>query len=177
MTERRTVYLIGASAPPVFQYAEACRLLEAQGWQPCVVLTPTAATWVPLDELSRLTGFPVRVTPRMPGDSDPFPRRTLCSPHRSRSTRSTSGQPALPTTSLGLLCELMGAPDVSVLAASCVKTELRRHPAYGVSLNALRTAGVCLIDQERVVGRGPDGQAVFDWKVIISDLTYGYRPT
>jgi hypothetical protein len=37
------LYIIGASAPPVRQLDQACKHAIECGWQPHVILTPTAA--------------------------------------------------------------------------------------------------------------------------------------
>ena len=93
------LYIIGASAPPVRQLDQACKHAIEGGWQPHVILTPTAAEWVDLDAIRAITGTPIRVNPRLPHEQDPFPRPTPCSPRPSRSTRSTSGPPASVTPS------------------------------------------------------------------------------
>ena len=76
LTDGKTIYMIGAAAPPVLQMAEACQALAREGWKPYVILTPSAATWVPVNEIAAVTGSPVRVHPRLPGEQDPFPRLT-----------------------------------------------------------------------------------------------------
>lgn len=50
----------------------------ARGWRVAVSLTPEAGRWLDaIGEIARieaLTGFPVRVTSRMPGEPSPHPR-------------------------------------------------------------------------------------------------------
>lgn len=47
------------------------------GWSVAIIASPTAATWLAdLDELEQLevvTGYQVRVQPRMPGETSPHP--------------------------------------------------------------------------------------------------------
>lgn len=58
----RTLYLFGSAAPPVFDVADVVERAQAAGWDVCLGLTPTAASWLggSLDGLAALTGHPVR---------------------------------------------------------------------------------------------------------------------
>jgi phosphopantothenoylcysteine decarboxylase len=67
------LYIIGASEPPVRQLDEPCRHAIEYGWRPHVILTPTAAEWGDLVAIRAITGTPIRVSPRLPHEQDPFP--------------------------------------------------------------------------------------------------------
>jgi Flavoprotein len=73
MTERRRVAYVGFSAPPVLQLAKCLELLRERGWDSYVTLSPTAATWVDVDHLAKVSGHRVRVAPRTPSEPDPLP--------------------------------------------------------------------------------------------------------
>ncbi|WP_411069527.1 hypothetical protein [Streptomyces sp. cmx-4-25] len=50
--------------------------MQADGWDVCLGLTPTAARWLAdsLDGLAALTGEPVRWDYRLPGQPDVWPK-------------------------------------------------------------------------------------------------------
>ncbi|MFO7193780.1 MAG: flavoprotein [Thermocrispum agreste] len=97
-------------------------------------------------------------------------RPTPCSPYRSRfnSLNKWAGGFA-DTVAVGVLCALLGA-GVPIVAAPCVKSALRRHPAYRESIERLARAGVRFVDPDAVTHRGSDGLAAFDWPTIIDEL-------
>ncbi len=170
MTGRPVLYMIGASAPPVRELADACQLAIAAGWQPYVTLTPTAADWVDLAELRAVTGQPVRVQPRRLGESDPFPPAdaVLAAPL----TFNTINKWACginDTVALGLLNELLSS-DPRIVAVPCVKDALRAHPAYARNVHLLEDAGVQFLG-DSIMTRGSDGLAAFDWPAIMQHLT------
>jgi phosphopantothenoylcysteine synthetase/decarboxylase len=162
--------MIGASAPPVRELASACRAAIDAGWQPYVTLTPTAADWVDLDELRTITRQPVRVQPRRPGESDPFPPAdaVLAAPL----TFNTINKWACginDTVALGLLNELLSSGP-TIVAVPCVKQALRVHPAYASNVRLLKTAGIQFLD-ESVATPGPDGLVTFDWPALVRQAT------
>jgi phosphopantothenoylcysteine synthetase/decarboxylase len=170
VTGRPVLYMIGASAPPVRQLADACRLASDAGWQPYVTLTPTAAEWVDLAELRTVTGQPVRVQPRRPGEGDPFPPAdaVLAAPL----TFNTINKWACginDTVALGLLNELLsGGP--AIVAVPCIKPALQAHPAYAANVHLLESAGVEFLN-ESITIRGSDGLVAFDWPTVIQHVT------
>lgn len=170
MTGGRTLYLIAAAAPPVRQLDEACALARERGWRPCVILTPTAASWVDLDALAAVTSQPVRVHPRRPEEQDPLPNAdaVLAAP-LTFNTINKWAAGISDTLALGVLNELL-VDGPAIVAAPCVKGALQAHPAYESSLDRLRAAGVVIIEQAGVVDRGPDGLARFDWPVVMRAL-------
>lgn len=170
MNDRPALYVIGASAPPVRQLADACRLAIDAGWQPYVTLTPTAADWVNLDELRTITGQPVRVQPRRPGESDPFPPAdaVLAAPL----TFNTINKWACginDTVALGLLNELLSS-GLTIVAVPCVKAALRAHPAYAANMKLLQAAGLQFLDHS-ILTHGGDGLAAFDWPAVLQEAT------
>lgn len=166
----RSLYIIGSGAPPVRQLDEACALAREQGWQPSVILTPTAATWVDLDVLATVTSQPVRVHPRRPEEQDPLPNAdaVLAAP-LTFNTINKWAAGISDTLALGLLNELL-IDGPAIVAAPCVKSALRTHPAYEPSLDRLRAAGVVMTEQASVVDRGHDGLARFDWPAVMRAL-------
>jgi len=170
VTGQPALYVIGASAPPVRQLANACRLALDAGWQPYVTLTPTAGEWVDLAELRTASGHPVRVHPRRPGESDLSPpaAAVLAAPL----TFNTINKWACginDTVALGLLNEVLSS-ETTIVAVPCVKPALQAHPAYAANVDLLEAAGVRFL-HDSIVTRGQDGLAVFDWRVVVQHLS------
>jgi phosphopantothenoylcysteine decarboxylase len=174
VSDRPVLYVIGTAAPPVRELAEPCRLVMAAGWQPYVTLTPTAADWVDVAGLARVTGHPVRVEPRRPGEADPLPPATavLAAP-LTFNTINKWASGISDTVALGLLNELLSAGP-TIVAAPCVKPVLRAHPAYEPSVRMLRSAGVQFVT-DAGEARGPDGLATFDWNRVVQHLSRATR--
>lgn len=170
MSEQRVVYLVAAAAPPVRQLAEPLGLLRESGWSACVVLTPTAASWVDVAALEADSGFPVRVHPRLPHEQDPLPPAdaVLAAPMTFNTINKVAGGIS-DTLAASLLNELLGV-GLPMVFAPCVKQSLRQHPAYKTNVALLDNCGVRFMDPEVTTSRGPDGLAVFNWKTIVSSL-------
>lgn len=129
--------MIATSAPPVLQLPTLIELLHGRGWSVCPVLSPTAADWVELRELEEATGSPVRTHSRGPGEADPMPQAdaVLAAPLTFNTINKWAGGIS-DTMAAGLLNELLGA-EIPIVAAPCVKSLLRSHPAYVASVAAL----------------------------------------
>lgn len=167
MTDPRVLYLIGTAAPPVRQLDEACRIAIDLDWDPCVILSPTAADWVDLDRLAEITAKPVRVHPRRPDEPDPLPPAdaVLAAP-LTFNTINKWAAGISDTVALGILNELLvGGPPI--VAVPWVKPTLRSHPAYEVNSRFLREAGVVFVDEDDIKSRGPEQVATFVWQVVL----------
>lgn len=170
MSLRPVVYLIASAAPPVRQLDEPLALLSEAGWSACVILTPTAATWIDPASLEAKTGFPVRVHPRLPDEQDSLPPAdaVLAAPITFNTFNKVAAGIS-DTLAASLLNELLGA-DVPMVFAPCVKPALRNHPAYQTSSSLLNTCGVQLLNPETITNRGYDNLAAFTWQKIVSAL-------
>jgi len=71
------------------------------------------------------------------------------------------------TLALGVLNELLGV-GLPIMGAPCVKTALRRHPAWARNIDTLREAGVRFLEQEAIVRRRSDGLTTFDWLAVVA---------
>ncbi|MFJ4907603.1 hypothetical protein ACIQCR_04740 [Streptomyces sp. NPDC093249] len=68
-----TLYLFSSAAPPVFDVARVIEEAQADGWDVCLGLIPTAARWL-ADSLDGLAGHPVRWDYHLPGQPDVWPK-------------------------------------------------------------------------------------------------------
>lgn len=167
MPTQRTLYIVGSAAPPVLELDEACRVAIDFGWDPCVILTPTAATWVDVDRLTAVTGKPVRVRQRMPDAADPFPPAdaVLAAPLTFNTVNKWAAG-INDTVALGILNErLVGGPPI--VAVPWVKSPLRDHPVYAPNIRLLEAAGVVFLKADDVTSSDADGAARFDWPAVL----------
>lgn len=170
MSGSSVAYVVASAAPPVRQLAEPLALLRETGWSACVILTPTAATWVDVDALQADSGFPVRVHPRLPDEQDPLPPAdaVLAAP-MTFNTLNKVAAGISDTLAASLLNELLGV-GLPMVFAPCVKHVLRQHPAYQSSVDRLNSCGVQLLDPDSITIRGADGLASFDWHAVASEF-------
>jgi hypothetical protein len=122
----------------------------ARGWRVGVTLTPTAATWLrPLQEIERmadLTGLPVRSTPRLP--TEPKPHPTVDCYVVAPASANTLAKLALglaDTQATTQVCEAIGN-SVPVVVFPRANSGHTGHPAWRKHVDALREAGVAVID-------------------------------
>lgn len=171
MTSTPVLYIIGSAAPPVRQLDEACRAAIDLGWDPCVILTPTAADWVDVDLLAQVTGKPVRVQQRRPDEPDPFPAAdaVLAAP-LTFNTINKWAAGINDNVALGVLNELLvGGPPIVVVP--CAKSPLRDHLAFAPNVRLLESAGVAFLNADALAFRGADGLARLDWSTILKLTT------
>lgn len=170
MTTSRIVYVIGTAAPPIFDWPTLFDLLHERDWKPHPVLSPIAASWCDLDELSKAAGVDVRVELRRPTESDPWPKAdaVLAAPLTFNTINKWAGGHN-DTLALGLLNELLGE-GLPIVAAPCVKAVLRRHPAYAASCKRLTKCGVTFLDQDDTVVCDVAGNANLDWNKVVMSL-------
>ncbi|WP_246281607.1 flavoprotein [Fodinicola acaciae] len=170
MSDAPVVYVIASAAPPVLDLQTLVALLHERGWRVCIILTPTAATWVNVPELEAATSSPVRVTPRLPQEQDPLPEASavLVAP----ATFNLINKWAVGISdnlALGLLNELLGV-GLPIVVAPCAKPALRSHPNYAGNLKLLSTAGARFVDSDAVSVRPDGGLLNFEWPAIVTEL-------
>ena len=69
------LYIVAGGAPLVARISGLITAARQRGWDPCLILTPTAASWL-ADEvpgLAELSGHPVRSAYKRPGEPDVLP--------------------------------------------------------------------------------------------------------
>lgn len=147
MTTQRTLYLFCSAAPPVFDVARVIEEAQADGWDVCLGLTPTAARWLEesLSGLATLTGRPVRWEYKRPGDPDVWPPADviLFVP----TTFNTINSWALGLTSnfvVGVVAEGIGK-GIPTVTMPCVNAAYVQHPQFEQSVATLREVGVTVL--------------------------------
>lgn len=161
-------YVVACAAPPVLRVGELVAALQGQWRQVCVLLTPTAASWLNPDSLEERVGCPVRVHSGMPGENGSLPRADdiIVAP-LTFNTLNKWAAGFSDTLALGVLCEALGF-GVPIVAAPCVKATLRKHPAYDRSVRLLSAHGVVFLEPDEITYRASDGLATFRWDHLLS---------
>ncbi|WP_120721212.1 flavoprotein [Streptomyces hundungensis] len=172
MTTQRTVYVFCSAAPPVFEVATVIEALQARGWDVCLGLTPTAASWLDdsLSGLATLTGHPVRSQYKRPEEPDVWPPADaiLFAPATFNSVNSW----ALGLTSnfvVGVVAEGVGK-RIPMVAMPCVNAAFVQHPQFEQSVAVLRESGVTVLYGEggfvpnQPGERRPEG---YPWRIAL----------
>ncbi len=144
-TPGNVLYLIACGAPPAGHLPELIKALQDDGWDVCLIATPSALHWFDQAELAALTGHPVRSDFRRPDEPEfqPLGNAVLVCPL----TFNTLNKWALginDTLALGLLNEAVGR-RVPTYAVPWVNDALAAHPAYDRHRFELDRGGVTLI--------------------------------
>ncbi|MFE0701210.1 flavoprotein [Streptomyces sp. NPDC058872] len=167
-----TLYLFASAAEPVFDIARVVEDAQADGWDVCLGLTPTAARWLAgsLDGLAALTGHPVRWDYKLPGEPDAWPEAgaILFAP----ATFNTVNQWALGITDkfvLGVVAEGIGK-GIPMVTMPCLNAAYAQHPQFEQSLGVLRGAGVSVLYGEDGFAPHRPGEgnpARFPWRLAL----------
>lgn len=124
--------------------------MQERGWRVAVTLTPTAATWLDatgdLKQIELVTGLPVRVKPRLPGEDSPHPKVDCYAVVPA--TSNTVGKLALglaDNQALTQVCEAIGLGVVPIVVFPRINAAHARQPSWDSHIAALKRAGVHLV--------------------------------
>lgn len=166
----RVLYLFASAAPPVFEIARVVEDAQAEGWDVCLGLTPTAAGWLheSLDGLAALTGNPVRWEYKKPGEPDAWPPADAIAfaPVTANSLNSW----ALGLTGVfvvGVVAEGIGK-RIPVVAMPCINSAYAQHPQIEPSIATLRAAGVTVLWGEGgFTPNEPGEKKTYPWRAVL----------
>ncbi|MGF1425097.1 flavoprotein [Kitasatospora sp. LaBMicrA B282] len=172
-TDDRVLYLLGSAAPPVLDLVPVIERAQADGWDVCLGLTPTAADWLTdsMSDLEQLTGHPIRHRHRRPGESDPWPPATVAL--LAPATFNTMNSWALGLTSswpVAFAAEAIGK-GIPLVTMPCVNQALCAHPQFESTIATLRGAGVTVLLGPGSFEPNPPGQgqpAAYPWLVALN---------
>lgn len=126
-----------------------------RGWRVAVTLTPTAATWLDatgdIEKIEQVTGLPVRVKPRLPGEESPHPKVDCYAVVPA--TSNTVGKLALglaDNQALTQVCEAIGGGTIPVVVFPRINAAHARQPSWSSHVDALARVGVHLVMGEDV---------------------------
>ncbi|MFE6806668.1 flavoprotein [Streptomyces sp. NPDC057681] len=168
-----TLYLFASAAPPAFDVARVIETAQADGWDVCLGLTPTAARCLDesLDGLAAMTGHPVRSEYKLPGQPDVWPEADviLFAPATFNSINSW----ALGITSslvVGVVAEGIGK-GIPTVMMPCVNAAYARHRQLDRSVTELREQGVTVLYGDGGFEPNPEGSGkpkAYPWDAALA---------
>jgi Flavoprotein len=164
--ERRPVHR-GQRGPAGRADSALIAAAQERGWDPCLILTPSAAQWLAgeVPGLAAQTGHPVRSSYKMPGDPDVLPPADAMAVVPTTFTTINKWAAGISDTlALGLINEAIGL-GLPIVTVPVVNDALAAHPAWAASIAALRRAGVTVLDLEPA----PE-PARFPWEQVLDAL-------
>jgi hypothetical protein len=173
LTASPVLYVIVCAAGPAGNVGVLVEQAQQEGWTVCMVATPNARPFLDVTALEQLTGRPVRVENRAPGEASPLPPADamLVAP-ATFNTINKWAAGVSDTLALGLINEAIGL-RIPVVAMPFVNSALAAHPAFMSSVQQLRRAGVEVIfgpgEPHPAGGGGPFADA-FAWHLGLAAL-------
>ncbi|MQA04330.1 MAG: flavoprotein [Streptosporangiales bacterium] len=174
----KTLYIVVTGAALTRRADAAVAAARDRDWQPAVIATPAAESWLPRTELEA-ANVPLLTDHRQPNDAKRLPSAdaVLLAP-ATFNTINKLATGIADNYAMSVLCEALSTRVRTVLVPF-VSTRLAGHPAWLASLAVLRYAGVTLVDPrtgatniEEPIQSGT-GDAVadqFDWNWPLSQL-------
>jgi len=160
----RVLYVIACGAPPARDVGELVRLAQRDGWDVCVLASPSGRKFTDVAALERLTGHPVRSEYKNPGEPDvlPPPDAIIVAP-ATVNTINKWGAGICDTLPLGILVEAIGK-RLPIAALPVTNPEHAAHPAFAENLARLRSWGVTVVPRTQPdEADGRAGQRAFPW--------------
>lgn len=172
------LYVIACGGRPAGDLPAFVAVAQADGWDVCVITTPSGLKFIDGERLADLTGHPVRADYKRPEEPDVLPPADafVVAP-ATFNTINKWAHGISDTLALGLLNEAVGLRR-PIVAAPWPNQALARHPVFTRSIAELRSWGVTiLLDLERLPA--PDsaapGTATFPWDELQKELAAVYR--
>jgi hypothetical protein len=138
--------LVACGAPLAARLHDVAALAIERGWLVRAVATSSAMSWVDVGQVEKVTGFPVLVEQRKPGQDKRFPppaQVIVCPATFNTLNKLATG--IMDNYAAGLLCEAL-ASQIPLTVALMVSNRLWPHPAWQHNLDMLTASGVTFID-------------------------------
>jgi phosphopantothenoylcysteine synthetase/decarboxylase len=183
--ERRGVlYLIVCGAPPARDAGRLVQLAQGQGWEVCVIATPSARSFIDPPALEAASGHPIRSEYKQPDAADVLPPADgIVVAPATFNTINKWAAGISDTLTLGLVTEAIGK-RLPIVALPFVNAAQAEHPAFQTSIDRLRAAGVQLLYGPDVLelhepGTGSQRVASFPWQLTLAalDAIHAGRPS
>jgi phosphopantothenoylcysteine synthetase/decarboxylase len=172
----KVLYLIACAAPPAQNIGQMITLAQKDGWDVCLLATPSAVKFIDQAAMAELTGHPVRSEYKEPGQADalPAPDAVIVAP----ATVNTINKWALgicDTLALGILVEGIGK-KLPIVAMPFTNYAQAAHPAFQESIDKLRSWGVHVLYGSDVYplhapGTGTQHLDLFPWPLTLKPLS------
>jgi hypothetical protein len=171
----KVLYIIACAAPVARDIAKFVKMAQGQGWDTCLVATPSAKGFFSAPELCELTGHPVRSQYKALGEPDvlPDPDAIIVAP-ATVNTINKWGAGICDTLALGILVEAIGK-ELPIVALPSTNYAHAAHPAFAENIEKLRSWGVTVIYDQDVYkfnepGGGGRHRDSFPWHLTLEAL-------
>jgi phosphopantothenoylcysteine synthetase/decarboxylase len=169
------LYIVTCGGRPAGDLATYVAEMRADGWDTCVIATPSARKFMCADRLAEVSGHVVRYEFKQPGEQDvlPPPDAVVVAPATFNTINKwTAG--ISDTLALGILNEAVGL-QLPIIAAAFPDVALARHPAFRNSVETLRSWGIRLIFDPvqhplPAPNMGPAAVELFPWRAVMAEL-------
>jgi phosphopantothenoylcysteine synthetase/decarboxylase len=172
---RPVLYVIACGGRPAGDLPGFVTSVRTDGWDVCVVATPSGLKFMDTGTLVELTGHVVRSEYKQPDEPDvlPPPDALVVAPTTFNTTCKWA-HGSSDTLALGLLNEAIGL-DLPVVAVPHPSSALARHPAFLESVSRLRAWGVTVLFDPAVYRvpapeREPSPAPLFPWEALTSEV-------
>jgi phosphopantothenoylcysteine synthetase/decarboxylase len=170
------MYVIACGGRPAADLPRFVSTMHSDGWDVCVVATPSALNFFDAPAMAGQTGHPVRSEYKRPEEPDvlPPPQAMVVAP-ATFNTINKWAAGISDTLALGLLNEGLGL-GIPIAAVPNPNAALARHPAFAASVRLLREAGVEIIFDPDAhplpvpYADGPSAADLFPWAALIRSV-------
>ena len=163
------LYIIACGAPPTRDVGRLVRLTQDDGWDVCVLTTPSGRKFADVTVLEEMTSHPVRSDYKNPGEPDvlPSPDAIVVAPATVNTINKWSAG-ICDTLALGILVEAIGK-RLPVVVMPFTNRAHAAHPAFPESIRRLRSWGVKVLFGPDVYplhdpGTGSSHLHLFPWE-------------
>lgn len=169
------LYVVACGGRPAGDLPSFIPRVKAQGWEVCIIATPSALKFIDLSALGELTGHVVRYDYKQPDEPDVLPPAdAVAVAPATFNTTNKWAHGSSDTLALGILNEAIGL-ELPIVAVPVPNIALAKHPAFQESVERLRSWGVHLLfDPERyplpTPNMGPPAAKLFPWDALLAQL-------
>ncbi len=169
------LYLIACGGRPAGDLPDFVSRLMTDGWDVCVIATPSALKFMDTAQLAALTGHAVRYDYKQPDEPDVLPPAdAIAVAPATFNTINKWAHGTSDTLALGILNEAIGL-GLPIVAVPVPNVALAKHPAFQESVERLRSWGVHLLfDPETyplpTPNMGPPAAGLFPWEALAAQV-------
>lgn len=169
---QRVLYIIACGAPPSGDIAKFVQAAQGDGWDVCLIASPSAMKFFNIASLENQTAHPVRSDYKKPEDPDslPAPDAIIVAP-TTVNTINKWAAGICDTLALGILVEAIGK-KLPIVSLPFTNWAQAAHPAFEENIAKLRSWGVQVLygpDVYALHAPGAGGQHLdaFPWHLAL----------